>query len=315
MTKSVYCAEAMPDFSSRPEMRQYLNEPKAMHVGAPGKSGFLNMTFEVDSRGRSVMSELHRRVPIVVQQELYFDEYMPDIPCVYILSSGGPNVDGDRYHQRITLRDGAMAHISTGAATKIAGMRHNYSAMAQEITLHDNAYLEFLPEPVIPCRHSRYITDTKLRVEATATLLYSEIYLSGRKHYDKGEQFEYDVLSVATEGERHDGTLLFGEKFIIRPESEIPTRLGVMAGRSVLANVILMTPLHIAERVYGKTKAMIGMSDDLSLGITRLPNEAGLQMKLIASDTQRVKRVIRHFCSRVRLEVKGIPLPDEFPWR
>lgn len=83
------------DFSHLREMSPYLREPEAMYVGAPGKRGYLNLGFELDSSGKSILRELDRRAPLIVQQELYFDEKLPGMPCVYILSSGGPNVDGD----------------------------------------------------------------------------------------------------------------------------------------------------------------------------------------------------------------------------
>ena len=101
------------------EMAPYLAEPKAMPVGTPGKTGYLYLGFELDGQGRSIMRDLDRRAPLIVQQELYFDEGMPEMPCVYILSSGGPNVDGDRYRQHFAVRKGAYAHLSTGAATKL----------------------------------------------------------------------------------------------------------------------------------------------------------------------------------------------------
>ena len=101
------------DFSKRKEMEPYLQEPKAMRVGVPGKTGYLYMGFELDDSGKSLMRELERRVPLIVQQELYFDEEMPEMPCVYILSSGGPNVDGDRYEQHIVLKKNSFAFVST----------------------------------------------------------------------------------------------------------------------------------------------------------------------------------------------------------
>ncbi|MDE6556228.1 MAG: urease accessory protein UreD, partial [Duncaniella sp.] len=120
-------------FDHAPEMAPYLAEPDAMYVGAPGKRGYLNLGFELNREGRSILRELDRRAPLIVQQELYFDEELPDLPCVYILSSGGPNIDGDRYTQRFTMRKGSMAFISTGAATKLAEMKRNYSGLLQEI--------------------------------------------------------------------------------------------------------------------------------------------------------------------------------------
>ena len=119
------------NFAAAKEMSPYLEEPKAMPVGTPGKMGYLFLGFELDDDGRSIMRDLERHAPLIVQQELYFDEGMPEMPCVYILSSGGPNVDGDRYEQRFVVREGAYAHISTGAATKLAEMRYNYSGLTQ----------------------------------------------------------------------------------------------------------------------------------------------------------------------------------------
>lgn len=303
------------DFSAAREMNAYLEEPKAMYVGAPGKQGYLNLAFELDARGKSVLRDLDRRAPLIVQQELYFDEAMPEMPCVYILSSGGPNVDGDRFEQHITVRKNAFAFVSTGAATKLAEMRYNYSGMVQRITLEDGAYLEYLPEPIIPCRHTRFISDTCMCVAPTATVLYSEIYTGGRKYYNRGELFAYDVLSVCTHGERPDGEQLFREKFVICPDKHSPRAVGVMGLYDVFANVIVMTPREHADRIYDKTPAFIDRTQRIAAGITRLPGNSGLLYKVLGMESAPVKKLARAFCSSVRQEIKGLPLPEEFPWR
>lgn len=302
------------DFSHAREMAPYLEEPKAMYVGAPGKRGYLNLGFELDSQGKSIMRELDRRAPLIVQQELYFDEELPGLPCVYILSSGGPNVDGDRYTQNILLKKDSMAFISTGAATKLASMVYNYSGLVQRITLEEGAYLEYLPEPIIPHAHTRFISDTCLTVHPTATVVYAETYMAGRK-YHNNELFKFDILSVCSHGERPDGTPLFREKFIISPP-EVPIRqTGIMSGYDVFANVIVMTPPDKAEEIYAATGAFIDKENRLAAGITHLPNGSGLLFKVLGMEPGPVKKVVRQFVSTVRKAIKGVPLPDEFPWR
>lgn len=303
------------NFASAKEMSPYLEEPKAMPVGTPGKVGYLLLGFELDPDGKSILRDLERHAPLIVQQELYFDEGMPEMPCVYVLSSGGPNVDGDRYEQHFIVRKDAFAHISTGAATKLAEMRYNYSGLTQLFELEQNAYMEYLPEPTIPCRHTRFISDTTIRIDPTATLFYSEIYMSGRKYFDKGETFQYDILSVCSHAERPDGRQLFREKFIIRPEVCPPSSLGAMNGYDVFANVIVLTPTEHADRIYDRTEAFIDPERRLAAGLTRLPNDSGLLYKVLGDETAPVKKLIREFCASVRLEVKGKPLPEEFPWR
>ena len=302
-------------FDEAREMSRYLREPEAMYVGAPGKHGYLRMGFELDKQGKSIMRDLERRAPLIVQQELYFDEEMPEMPCVYILSSGGPNIDGDRYQQDITVKKDAYAWVSTGAATKLAQMRYNYSGLVQNIVLEENAYLEFMPEPVIPCRNTRFISDTRLSVHPTATVFYSEIFMGGRKYYKDGELFEYDILSVCSHGERPDGTELFREKFVIDPRVENPRNLGVMGKFDVFANVIVMTPPEKAEEIYEKTQVFIDYKNNLAAGITRLPNNAGLLYKVLGMEPAPVKKLVRSFCSQVREVVKGKKVPEEFPWR
>lgn len=303
------------DFSQAREMSRYLEEPKAMYVGAPGKHGYLRLGFELDPRGKSILRDLDRRAPLIVQQELYFDEEMPEMPCVYILSSGGPNVDGDRYRQDITVKKDAFAWVSTGAATKLAEMKYNYSGLIQNIVLEDGAYLEFMPEPVIPSRHTRFISDTRLVVAETATVFYSEIFMPGRKHFDKGELFEYDILSVCSHGERPDGTQLFREKFVIDPNVENPRNLGVMGKFDVFANVLVITPPDKADEIYASTEAFLDKDKMLAAGITKLPNNAGLLYKVLGMEPGPVKKLVRSFSSTVRQSVKGRKVPDEFPWR
>ncbi|MCH5225475.1 MAG: urease accessory protein UreD [Muribaculaceae bacterium] len=302
-------------FDTAREMSRYLKEPEAMYVGAPGKHGYLRMGFELDPRGKSILRDLERRAPLIVQQELYFDEEMPEMPCVYILSSGGPNIDGDRYRQDITVKKDAYAWVSTGAATKLAQMKYNYSGLIQNIVLEENAYLEFMPEPVIPCRNTRFISDTRLSVHETATMFYSEIFMGGRKYYKEGELFEYDILSVCSHGERPDGRELFREKFVIDPRVEHPRNLGVMSHFDIFANVIVMTPPDKASEIYDKTQVFIDNDKKLAAGITRLPNNAGLLYKVLGMEPGPVKKMVREFSSLVRQTVKGKKVPEEFPWR
>lgn len=303
------------DFDHLPELAGFTAEPEAMYVGCPGKRGYLNLGFELNKEGKSILRELNRRAPLIVQQELYFDEELPNLPCVYILSSGGPNVDGDRYSQNFLLKKGAMAFISTGAATKLAEMKRNYSGMRQNIILEADSYLEYLPEPVIPCKNTRYASDTTITVDPTAAMFYSEIYMPGRKYYKTGEIFAYDVLSICCHAQRPDGESLFREKFIIQPQNSKIRNVGVMDFFDVFANVIVLCPEPKAEKIFAATEPFMDRAKKLAAGITRLPNKAGLLFKVLGMEAGPVKAVVREFCSRVRQTIKGRPLPKEFPWR
>ena len=291
------------------EMQQYSASPR-MGVGAVGKRGYLSLGFERDGE-RTILRHWERRAPLIVQRALYCDPYWKELPYVYIVSSGGPNVDGDRYEQHFTLSRDAFAHITTGAATKIAQMRHNHSALRQYITLDEGAYMEYLPEPIIPHRGSRFYSHTHITIAPTATLLYAEIYLCGRRW--SGERFDYDILSVGVQAERSDGQRLFRDKFIVRPHTQNPSVVGVMGEYEVLANVLVLTPKPMADRIYSLCEPRL--DETLMAGVTSLPNGCGLIYRIMGYDSQSVKHAVREFSSLVRQAVRGYPLAADFPWR
>jgi urease accessory protein len=182
-----------------PELAPYRDEPRQMPSGAPGKHGLLELAFERRD-GRSVLAHLHRQAPLLAQQALYWDEHLPGLPCVYVITTSGCVLQGDRLDISLTVGTDAIAHVTTQSATKVHQMDANFAAQSQRLVLADNAYLELLPGPVIPHRHSRFITCTQATVAETATLLSAEILQPGRKHHGVGELFEfYKVLGMETE--------------------------------------------------------------------------------------------------------------------
>ena len=146
--------------------------------------------------------------PLIVQQALYWDEEMPGLPCICMISNAGGILQGDRNVVEIELAEAAQAHVTTQSATRIHEMDANYATQDQIFTLEAGAYLEFIPHPIIPHRHSRFAQRTRVSIDPTATLLYSEVLTGGRKHYAEGEAFAYDVFSSHVSAARPDGELV-----------------------------------------------------------------------------------------------------------
>ncbi len=57
-----------------------------MRSGAIGKRGYLKLRFAKREQ-RSILAEMERRVPSLVQKALYWDEEMPELPCVTMIST------------------------------------------------------------------------------------------------------------------------------------------------------------------------------------------------------------------------------------
>lgn len=296
-----------------PELAPYQDEPRQLPSGGLGKDAFLRLGFE--RRGeKTALIDLYRRAPLLVQQALYFDEEMPNLACVPIITTSGGVLQGDRYAIEIELAPGCQAHITTQAATKIHEMDANYAAQTQEIVLHPGSYLEYLPQPLIPHRHSRFISRTRLSIAVNATLLYSEILMPGRKHYGTGERFAFDLFSSTVFAERPDGAALFTEKFIIEPQQTNMRQAGVMDSFDVFGNVVLLSPKEHSESVLAQVEPVIDLASGLAAAACRLPGDAGVVFKVLGMESHAVRAKVREFWSLVRREVMRAEVPKEFLW-
>jgi urease accessory protein len=300
--------------ASTSEFASFQDEPPQMRSGTVGKTGFLRLGFENRS-GKTILADLQRRAPYMVQRALHCDEEMPGLACVFLITTTGCLLQGDRLALDVTLGPGAQAHLTSQSATKIHAMDANYAAQSQAITLADGAYLEFLPDPVIPHRHSRFLSETQISVAPSATLLASEIIQPGRKYHHLDECFGATVLSISTSAVRPNGRSLFAERLVIEPRRYDVRRTGVMDAFDVFANVILCAPKDKADRVHERAEADVNLADGVAFGACHLPNNAGLIFKVLGRETAQVKAKVREIWALVREEVVGAALPPPYLWR
>ena len=303
---------ASDPYAATRELAAYRDEPKQMPAGAPGKNGYLRMRFARQGQ-RTVMSDLACRSPLLAQQALYYDDAMPSLACVMMICTSGGTLQGDRHAIEIVADRDAEAHVTTQSATKIQEMDANFAAQTVDIALGEYAYVEYVPDAVIPYRDSRYISRTRIALAPSATLLYCEMLVSGRTHYLSGERFAFSLFSSAITASRPNGKMLCGEKFVLEPRRRDLRAASVMAGFDVFANILLLTPPMHAERVFAQTSPAIDAQH--AAGATRLPNDAGICYKIVGRDREAVDGHVKAFCARVRRVVKNCETAPHFRWR
>lgn len=295
------------------ELRGYQSQPKQMAAGSTGKLGVLRLGFQMRNE-RSILSDLYRAAPLLVQQALYWDEDMPELPICSIISVGGGLLQGDRNLIEVKVGKGACAHIMSQGATKIHAMDANYATQFQSIEVDSGGYLEFIPDMIIPYRKSRFLSQTEITVAPDATVIYSEMMLCGRKHH-KNERFEFDLVSLQNKIFRPDGRCIVSDKIMIEPEST-PTRNPAIMGRfDVFSNVFVLTTPDIAGKVRARVKASFLRDSDVAHSVSSLPNESGLLFRVVSTESHTTRNAVRNFWRIVREEATGRTLSDQPYWQ
>ena len=270
-----------------PELDQYQDQPKQAPAGKVGKTGVLEMRF-VDRGDKTILRDMYRKTPLLVQQALYWDEALPTMPCVYMISTSGSVLQGDRLFLTIEMEPGSLAHVTTQSATKVHRMDANHASQLQKVVLAENSYLELMPGVTIPHRNA------------------------SRKYHDGGEMFVYDLYSTMIKAERPDGKNLFTEKLVIEP-ARFPVRYGgIMGDHDVFGNVILLTPKEHADAIL--EEVVPGRDGKVVSGASRLPNDAGLIFKVLGPESEPVKAKVRDFWALVRKAVLDTTIPPVPLW-
>jgi urease accessory protein len=109
--------------------------------------------------------------------------------------SGGL-LGGDRLALSVRVGPAATVQLTTTGATRIYRPRREAAATLQstEISIAENALLEYVPDAIIPFAGVRFEQRTKIQLASGAGLFWWEILAPGREA--RGEIFEYESVEM-----------------------------------------------------------------------------------------------------------------------
>ena len=280
----------------------FYNKPTTqLDVGQAGKVGFLGINLEYDSdRNKTVITKQESQVPLYVQKALHYDESIPSMAHVFILSPSGGVLQGDRYRTDITSQNNAIAHITTQGATRIYKMDENYATQIINLKVNKNSYLEFIPQQLIPYNNARYYQKVTFNVDETSTLLYSETLVPGRTAM--GELFEYDICYLKTILENNSKNIQFFDSCMLQPKKQKMNIIGMFGRYTVLSTVYLITKNNISK-LNEKINLIFNDNDEVVGGSSILPNDSGLCVRILSNSTEDSKGVIYNIAKIVRKQI------------
>lgn len=292
-----------------PEVLRYAGTPDTLPVGSPGKVGLLELGFVRTGAGRTELAHRYQKTPLQIIRPLYYDRLRPDVPYTYLISTGGGLAQGDRHRTDLEFGPGTSAFVTTQSHTKVYRMDADYACAVANLDIGAGAFVEYLPDPLVPFAGSRLFQRTVVRLDESATLLAGETIYAGRLSRD--ERHEYDVLAADLEVRRPDGTLVALDRVRLVPQHRRAGGLAVLGGRDVLATLYVFTPLesahHLGDHLHTALKA--GFGDDIMFGVSALPGDTGVWLRILANDTTVVARAAMLAWGCVHELLTGHPAP------
>jgi urease accessory protein len=267
-------------------------------------NGLARMSLARGKSSRTAVSHLETRAPLLVQRALYPDSRFPEMAHIYIMSSAGGILQGDRLAIEIDAKENTMSRITTQSATKIYKMEKGYAAQKVTVSARKNSYVEMVPRQLIPFKSSRFFQDVTIMADSGSTVLYCETLSAGRMA--SGERFDFDACFLRLQAYDSKSHLIFADAYSIEPfVSGKETLERLFGGRGVWSSISIVTDRDNAVQLEKEIGKQIRDGPMLA-GCTILPNERGLAVRILDDSIDRVEGLIAAVTGIVRSRVAEI---------
>jgi urease accessory protein len=261
---------------------------------------------------RTRLAAVLSRPPLQVLRAAYTEPALPDLAAVTICSPAGGVLQGDRLRMEIRVEAGARLRLDTQSATRIYATPEVGATAEIVLRVGDGAFLEYVPDPLIPYAAASYRQESLWEVDGSATLVVGEVVAAGREA--RGEWAAYQRVETEVEARRPDGRVLFRDacRLVPSPHPALPQRgsgksLGLLGDATTIGSLFVVSPGFTASAFDGLgedpviSKCQAGWSD--------LPSEAGAWFKVLGADSASAWAAVRTAWESARRTLLGQGLP------
>jgi urease accessory protein len=269
-------------------------------------SGALDLTFRCAPDGRTALATRRQRFPLRMTVPLYLDAAAPEMAFVYVQNPTGGVFAGDQLRIALRSGEGARVHLTTQSATKLYRMEGGEARQRVCLDVAPGAYVEHLPDALIPQAGTRYRQHTRVDLQAGAMCVTADTIAPGRRAH--GERFAYDLVELRTDVNRN-GRELCAETLRLEPARARPDRAGIMGDGDYLVTLLALAPERDAAALAAAIDGALAAMTDVRGAAGELPHGAGALARALAPDAHAAANALGAAWAAARRELLDLPLP------
>jgi urease accessory protein len=254
----------------------------AVRTPIPAAMPAADIEFACAGDGRTYLARAYAGYPYHVGRTLELPGDPPGMTSIYLQSCSGGLFEHERVSAQFTAREAALAHVATGASTIVHRMPHGHAEQSVHLFAGRNAVLEYLPEPTILFAGSRLRNRLSLQVAEGATCITGDAFLLHDP--DAGDDV-FDWFENTCEVRDENGALLVRDRQKVRGEFFLRPRPGVMGRWRVVGTLLFVIRSGGGSDLLEAVRKPLEAVPGLYAGASRLPNDCGLWVRLLAQDT------------------------------
>ncbi|MEO5957867.1 MAG: urease accessory protein UreD [Opitutaceae bacterium] len=251
-------------------------------------SGHLRLRAAVRDHRRTVLAAQSFRAPFHLSKP-YWDADA-QVLLVQVVNPTAGILAGDKLESEIVVESGAALLVTTPSASRLFQMRGGAAECRQHFQIDAGAWLELMPEPLVPHRGSCYRQITTIDVAAGGGLFCVDQLMPGRVAHQ--EAWLWERLRLET-NIRIGGELILRERF---DQSGDELRgladLAASGPTACFANAFLICPKTPGDTPSWKNQLAALHAGGLWVGVSAL-RRGGWSLKLVAPDTLQLRQGLR----------------------
>ena len=228
----------------------------------------------------------------------------PDHEAYYFLiTMGGGFIEGENYLIDVTVHDRASAILTSQAPTYIfRSLGGEYTKQNIELTLGQNATLEFLMDDLLPYKDAKFKQNTNIHLTSSSNLIYLDGTTSGWSPDEK--LFTYDILKLDTKIYL-DNKLVVNDHFLYEPiEYNDFNHLGLFESYTNYNTLIAINPKIDDEYIKNMRETLAKLDVQASFGVSKLECP-GFILRILGKTIDDNKDVIYTCANKVRQDLFG----------